>query len=822
MNAHRLLFILLAGVGSITFTGPVHAQILQASTTSATHPMQIITVPSIVAGRTYQFRVDPATATGNSILALMNPSASTNGAAVAGSDGDSCGLGGGIGPACFEWLAPSGVPTSVQLRLWAYRPMFQGTGTVQSRWRVGAGAWSTWTNQATNIAYGGNAIPVTAPSSGRVHYATRHRPGRNATHFMWLANTNEWQIIANTYRAPDGIGRATFDVPNVVAAGVNGARRVVAGAFPSANNTGRMEVLQNDWFNCTVNPVTFICETNDRDGDGLGQALENALRTCDRTTSPNPSPGFTCASRWDCAGFPASEECRGALRDTDHDGLSDYLEVYEYNDLLMRVSLWGADPAHLDVFMELDSWDQVAGGSCDTFSSSNINGSATDSAAFFDRVSSAWANGPTTVNPDGTPGLRIHYDVGTAYPQPNPEDDRWGNFGAGGTCVTCTNTGAVRDGSQCPGAFAAVRRSAFHYSHDIPNGGAPGQVSGAAFFARDASHHVHELGHHLIGGHAGPRGSTAQLSNDFGNFRATYVSRMNYRFQNLGQTTGGNATDWALASFSSRRFGFLNNDMLGLTETCPLGAGANLDVLSATTTFSPESINITGVAPNQCWNVDWNRSGLPADTTPTPRFHARFGELSQRLNRRSEWTDGIAGYNFWTPRRGLADMTTSGNVLVYAWTQRDSGGVYRVRWRGESNGDCNAIPFPRTASLQLNHPEFFTGGSYPGCYRPGTQAQFGVPAVQADAVAVERATVEVTSGNFTNGVIFVHNNAGTLRFSEFAVASAVNSMEFTFTNTQLDAAMRPGLVNITGASTTYSQREPALVQIPSSLETLLV
>jgi hypothetical protein len=297
---------------------------------------------------------------------------------------------------------------------------------------------------------------------------------------------------------------------------------------------------------------------------------------------------------------------------------------------------------------------------------------------------------------------------------------------------------------------------------------------------------------------------------------------MNYRFQNLGQTTGGNATDWALASFSSRRFGFLNNDMLGLTETCPLGAGANLDVLSATTTFSPESINITGVAPNQCWNVDWNRSGLPADTTPTPRFHARFGELSQRLNRRSEWTDGIAGYNFWTPRRGLADMTTSGNVLVYAWTQRDSGGVYRVRWRGESNGDCNAIPFPRTASLQLNHPEFFTGGSYPGCYRPGTQAQFGVPAVQADAVAVERATVEVTSGNFTNGVIFVHNNAGTLRFSEFAVASAVNSMEFTFTNTQLDAAMRPGLVNITGASTTYSQREPALVQIPSSLETLLV
>jgi hypothetical protein len=151
MNARRFLLILLATVGSLSFSGPAHAQILQASATSATQPMQIITVPSIVAGRTYQFRVDPATATGDSILALMNPSASTNGAAVAGSDGDACGLGGGIGPACFEWLAPSGVPTSVQLRLWAYRSVHQGTGTVQSRWRVGTGAWSAWVEVAHQL-----------------------------------------------------------------------------------------------------------------------------------------------------------------------------------------------------------------------------------------------------------------------------------------------------------------------------------------------------------------------------------------------------------------------------------------------------------------------------------------------------------------------------------------------------------------------------------------------------------------------------------------------------------------------------------------------
>ncbi|GAB4217525.1 MAG: hypothetical protein OHK0013_45110 [Sandaracinaceae bacterium] len=54
------------------------------------------------------------------------------------------------------------------------------------------------------------------------------------------------------------------------------------------------------------------------------------------------------------------------------------------------------------------------------------------------------------------------------------------------------------------------------------------------------------------------------------------------------------------------------------------------------------------------------------------------------------------------------------------------------------------------------------------------------------------------------------------------MAPAANAQELVFTNTVLNAAMRPLGVTFTDASTQYSRREPALVQVPSSLETLLV
>jgi hypothetical protein len=199
--------------------------------------MQFIPTGSLAAGTTYQFRTDPATVTGteNTVLALMS-SVSIHAAAVAGSDGDGCGLGTGFGPSCFEYTPPT--TGSRTLRLWAWRSSNGGVANVQVRSRVGGGAWTAWSNLATNLSFGGNSVGVSFPTTPatRVHVASRARPGNNRSHLLWVTGTNEWEIIGLTTRSPDVIGRVTFDVPDVVAAGVQGSRRVVVGAYPFPGN----------------------------------------------------------------------------------------------------------------------------------------------------------------------------------------------------------------------------------------------------------------------------------------------------------------------------------------------------------------------------------------------------------------------------------------------------------------------------------------------------------------------------------------------------------------------------------------------------------
>jgi hypothetical protein len=91
----------------------------------------------------------------------------------------------------------------------------------------------------------------------------------------------------------------------------------------------------------------------------------------------------------------------------------------------------------------------------------------------------------------------------------------------------------------------------------------------------------------------------------------------------------------------------------------------------------------------------------------------------------------------------------------------------------------------------------------------------------ADALAVERAQVP-SGGSTAPGVLFVHNNGGTLRYSRVATSPATNAQEVTFTEVNTNTAPLAAGGLITDASTTYSRREPALVQIPGTQENLLV
>ncbi len=164
--------------------------------------------------------------------------------------------------------------------------------------------------------------------------------------------------------------------------------------------------------------------TRDWDGDGMGYELEATLGTCDDMWHPvERSPGelFNCATVTD-------------QRDTDGDGLLDHWEVFgvhvddtqdpggRYGVDLPR---FGADPRHKDMFFEMDGylhWDPTHPSNADC--SGNVddircwrllwttprealeaNGLYEDSGEFLN-------------NPDGDPGVRLHFDIGSEADSP--------------------------------------------------------------------------------------------------------------------------------------------------------------------------------------------------------------------------------------------------------------------------------------------------------------------------------------------------------------------------------------------------------------------
>lgn len=114
---------------------------------------------------------------------------------------------------------------------------------------------------------------------------------------------------------------------------------LVTGAY---STTGTTNTVAND-----ISP--------DSDGDGLGYGLENALGTCDSTST------FSY-----CAGRASYR-----LVDSDLDGLSDGAETFgvvnptNENGASLHFPAWGADPLRKDIFIEQDYIvDPACSGSC--------------------------------------------------------------------------------------------------------------------------------------------------------------------------------------------------------------------------------------------------------------------------------------------------------------------------------------------------------------------------------------------------------------------------------------------------------------------------
>lgn len=235
-------------------------------------------------------------------------------------------------------------------------------------------------------------------------------------------------------------------------------------------------------------------------------------------------------------------------RDTDGDALWDGWEVKGLRSGAQFVDLptLGANPRHKDLFIEVD-YLQAA------------DHSHRLSEATLDRVVNAFAAAPVT-NPDGSTGIRLHYQIGQAIPETaenlnlDPNQDPYLSIKA----------------ANFPNG---IKRNAFRWclighSHRLGYGGEaehiPGQgflvSQGASATAQELSGtFMHELGHTMGLKHGG---------DDHNNFKPNYLSVMNYFFQNEGLKRDGvlGVLDFsreALPSLNERNL----NETLGIGDS---------------------------------------------------------------------------------------------------------------------------------------------------------------------------------------------------------------------------------------------------------------
>lgn len=279
---------------------------------------------------------------------------------------------------------------------------------------------------------------------------------------------------------------------------------------------------------------------SDADGDGLDDLVEAELGTCSSVAA--------------CA-FPATF----TPADTDHDGLSDGQEVLGTEDLTnpALLPLWGANPLHKDVFVEVD-YEQNPTGATPILNPFGVL-SPLQMLQWIVLAQQPYSGSQAgeVLNPDGLGGIRLHVDVGA--PCAVLPYAPCGNWGGGGTPVP---TGTSRVAARATRTmFSANRNGIFHYA--ISRGGGGGgngdqlgftlDVGGSGNRAAPANalSFVHELGHNLGLHHFGHKDwdGGSEL-----NGKLNYRSIMNYAFS--GFTAFSHGTNLVvLNSSAAREFG---------------------------------------------------------------------------------------------------------------------------------------------------------------------------------------------------------------------------------------------------------------------------
>lgn len=405
------------------------------------------------------------------------------------------------------------------------------------------------------------------------------------------------------------------------------------GASFLVHGTGPTRVVVND-----VN--------SDADGDGLGDRVEAALGTC--SSSTGTIGNFNCA--W--AKTP---------KDTDGDGLSDAWEILGKRDIAPHQLLpqWGANPRHKDMFVEVD---YMADGKAPLHL--DAQGAHAAAAYWQDTVAplsstTLAVHGAILMNPDGLPGVSMHFDTGLPPGPGAPLEDYtlYGNWGGYDVAPAGTKYEAAWRQFLNPARFGV-----FHWGLGVRGGGGQTASDHFAFTAniQVGSKTAHELGHTVGLAHFGAT-SAGPL-----NCKPQYLSPMNY-------------------GYSDMPYGFSDGSVPGPLNNTALLEYGNLEQAPNRAQFADLYQNVFSYFVDRTtWSVDFDRDGQIAPPGVRVRANANFGpgmECEATREHRNPFLDG--GLTTHSP----AVVRSGGKLMIF--TATDSG--LEVRMGTDTYANCTTI-----------------------------------------------------------------------------------------------------------------------------------
>ncbi|CAA9295464.1 MAG: hypothetical protein AVDCRST_MAG93-4221 [uncultured Chloroflexia bacterium] len=474
----------------------------------------------------------------------------------------------------------SGGGTNARL---SYRPSVTMTVIVALRARTTgtAGTANLLINGAMwrpAVRFGGWQLQVQNLRANETIGTIRLPNGAGPSHIMYVLKADGLGV--ERWQSGGGVAGATSYRPTVAL----GTRRLII-AVPSSGKSGPVRFFRND---------TGL-RAHDPDNDGLGTELETALGTCSNLTSV--ARNFECNRAADA-------------RDTDGDGISDGWEVLGRGDVWphQALPLWGANPLHKDLFVEVDFMLRAPGETAQRMSPTVARQFA---SVYQDEIGTTSAlikayHGAVLVNPDGLAGVAVHMDTGVAPAMP-ADATLYGDWG-GYTAVPPVQAsdgswGGVHPDVSWKTNMAAARRGIFRYALPYSSGG--GSVALNSFTWAAGIHGAftlaHESGHAMGLDHNGPPAPAGVVD---ANCKPNYPSLMNYAYLDgtVGFADGLNTP-------------VLNNAALREWRAVAPSNTAMLDKLQNAYRYYVD---------RTAGHVDWNRDGAFAPEGTTVRAYANL------------------------------------------------------------------------------------------------------------------------------------------------------------------------------------------------------